>query len=161
MDLSKYLNAKNVRFLSVNSREEALKQLTDALASSHTIEEKEPFYRALIKREQLVSTGIGMGVALPHAKFPEYEDFFIAIGIQRGSEGIEWDSLDGSLVRIVLLIGGPDYKQNDYLKLLSQITAVIKDPQRRRGLYQAADEREVIQILKQKSDGVVENSTIH
>jgi len=71
----------------------------------------------MLEREKIVSTGIGMGVAIPHAKLTSVEDFFIAIGIL--SKGVQWNALDGGPVRLIFMIGGPDDKQTAYLQILS------------------------------------------
>ena len=62
-------------------------------------------------------TGIGIGVAIPHAKLEGYSDFFIAIGVQK-KKGIDWNALDGSDVKLIFMIGGPENKQTEYLKIL-------------------------------------------
>ena len=72
-----------------------------------------------VKREKIVSTGIGMGVAIPHAKLPSFDRFFLAVGLQKVKDGIDWDALDGAPVRLIFMIGGPANQQTDYLKILS------------------------------------------
>jgi PTS system nitrogen regulatory IIA component len=98
-------------------------------------------------REKIVSTGIGLGVAIPHAKMAGYDDFFIAIGIQEG-RGIEWYSLDGSHVHLIFMIGGPASRQTEYLNILSKLTLAIKDSERRQSLLKATSARQVIDLFK-------------
>ncbi len=62
-----------------------------------------------MEREKIVSTGIGMGVAIPTPKLNSVEDFFIAIAVL--THGVEWNALDGGPVRLIFMIGGPDDKQ--------------------------------------------------
>lgn len=146
-DISRYLNSKTVVFLEDTSRDAALKALVNILAKAKKLKNPDEYYEAILAREKIVSTGIGMGVAIPHAKLATYKDFFIAIGIQK-NEGIMWDSLDGAPVRLVFMIGGPDDKQTDYLKILSSLTAAIKDLDRRKELLVAQTPEQVIALFK-------------
>ncbi|MGE4573250.1 PTS sugar transporter subunit IIA [Parachlamydia sp.] len=128
--ISKYLDADLVTFLDVDTRDEALHTLVEMVHNAHLIKDKEAFYNAIIEREKIVSTGIGMGVAIPHAKLVSYDHFFVAIAILR--RGIDWNALDHAPVRIIFMIGGPDDKQTEYLQILSSLTLMLKDEQRRK-----------------------------
>ena len=145
--ISNYLDERLVVFLDVHTRNEALQKLVDVLNATGKLHDKESFYHAILEREKIVSTGIGIGVAIPHAKLSTYKDFFIAIGIQK-SQGIEWNALDGSPVRIIFMIGGPDNRQTQYLQILSQLTLSIKDEERRKKLLKARSAREVLEIFR-------------
>lgn len=144
--ISKYLNPKLVKHLDVNERDKALLSLVDLLDHEKKIVDKETFYQAILERERIVSTGIGMGVAVPHAKLGGYETFFIAIGIHQ--KGIPWDALDGVPVRLVFMIGGPDDKQTEYLQLLSRLTLAIKDEERRKKILQLSKPEDIIALFR-------------
>lgn len=128
--ITNYLDPNMVYFLNVDTRDDALKLMIDRIALTGKIVDKVPFYNAIVDREKIVSTGIGMGVAIPHAKLPGYDQFFIAIGILQ--KGIEWGAIDGAPVRIIFLIGGPDDKQTEYLQILSALTVSIKEEELRK-----------------------------
>lgn len=147
MSIADYLDDRQVVFLNVTSQEEAINDLIEALDSSHKLKEKEAFKQAILQREKLVSTGIGLGVAVPHAKLQGYDDFFIAIGIQSG-RGIEWNAIDGLPAHLIFMIGGPDNRQTEYLKILSRLTAAIKDPERRANLLKATSASQVIALFQ-------------
>lgn len=142
----KYLNANLVKRLDSNDRDGALRELVDLLDMKGKLHDKEAFYHAILEREKIVSTGIGMGVAVPHAKLSGYETFFIAIGIHH--KGIHWGALDGIPVRLVFLIGGPDDKQTEYLQLLSRLTLAIKDEERRKKILQLTHPEDIIALFK-------------
>lgn len=146
MAISNYLDERLVLFLDADSRDEALGALVEALDKAGKLHNKEGFYGAILEREKIVSTGIGIGVAIPHAKLAGYEDFFIAIGIQK-KRGLEWNALDGSQVRLIFMIGGPENKQTEYLKILSHLTVAIKDEERRKKLLKAALPRDVVHLF--------------
>lgn len=144
--ISKYLNPKLVLPLKVDDRDAALHALVDLLDSEGKLINKDSFYQAIVERERIVSTGIGMGVAVPHAKLSGYSTFFIAIGIHH--KGIPWDALDGVPVRLVFMIGGPDDKQTEYLQLLSRLTLAIKDEERRKKMLQLSRPEDIIALFK-------------
>lgn len=130
--ISDYLLPSLITFLDVESRDDAIKALVELIDKAGKLEDRSAFYHAIIERERIVSTGIGMGAAIPHAKLANYDDFFIALGILR--HGLEWNALDGAPVRLIFLIGGPDDKQTEYLQILSKLTHIIKDDKIRKKL---------------------------
>ncbi len=144
--ISKYLNPKLITFIHSTERNGALKELVELLDQQKRLEDSDAFYKAILEREKIVSTGIGMGVAVPHAKLPEYDTFFIAIGIHQ--QGIAWDALDGMPVRLIFMIGGPDDKQTEYLQLLSRLTLAIKDSDRRKKMLQLNNPKDMIALFK-------------
>jgi nitrogen PTS system EIIA component len=144
--ISKYLNPKLVKYLEVDDRDEALSSLVNLLDQEEKLLNKDTFYHAILERERIVSTGIGMGVAVPHAKLSGYSTFFIAIGLHQ--KGIPWDALDGIPVRLVFMIGGPDDKQTEYLQLLSRLTLAIKDEERRKKILQMNNPEDIIALFK-------------
>jgi PTS system nitrogen regulatory IIA component len=146
--ITDYLDPGLVAFLDVNTRDEAINALVTMIHQTGRLQDKYAFYEAIIEREKIVSTGIGMGTAIPHAKLASYEDFFIAIGILR--KGLDWNALDGSPVRIIFLIGGPDDKQTEYLQILSKLTQLIKDDQIRKKMLTLNSPEDMIKLLNNK-----------
>lgn len=146
MRIFQLLDSQLISFLDVETRDEAIDALIDLLDQSGKLPDKKKFRRAIFDREQLVSTGIGMGIAVPHAKLKEFSNFSIAIGIQQ-NKGLEWNALDTAPVRIIFMIAGPDNKQSEYLQILSQLTSAIKDINLRKALLKADSAREVLDLF--------------
>jgi nitrogen PTS system EIIA component len=144
--ISKFFDPQLTIFLNSNNRDESLFSLVEVLHQNGKVKNAQAFYQAIIDREKVVSTGIGMGVAIPHAKLADYDDFFIAIGIL--SKGIDWNALDGAPVRLIFMIGGPDDKQTEYLQILSKLTLAIKDEQRRKKLLTLNSPPDIIELFK-------------
>ena len=144
--VGRYLSEDLVSFLDVGGRDEALAALVEVIDAAGKLEDKDAFFQAILERESIVSTGIGMGVAIPHAKLPEYDDFFIAIGISR--QGLDWNSVDGAPVRLIFMIGGPDDRQTDYLQILSSLTMALKDDRTRKRLLHLTAPEEIIRVLE-------------
>lgn len=144
--LTKYMNDHLIAFLDVETRDEALAQLVNIVDQVGYLRNREDFYEAIVAREKIVSTGIGMGVAIPHAKLPHYKDFFIAVGILK--KGIDWSALDAGPVRLIFMIGGPDDRQTEYLQILSRLTVVIKDEEKRKKMLAAQSAENVMSLFK-------------
>jgi nitrogen PTS system EIIA component len=141
--ISDYLNRSFIEFLEASTRNEAIDALILMLDEAGKLPDRESFRKAIFDREELVSTGIGMGIAIPHAKLKGFKDFFIAVGIQQ-KKGIDWNAIDKAPVRLIFLIGGPDHRQSEYLKILSQLTVAIKDQNLRKELMYAASIDDVL-----------------
>lgn len=149
MRISDYLDADLIEFLDASSRDEAIEQMVDLLAKAGKLTGlagKEAFRQAIFQREGIVSTGIGMGVAVPHAKLKEFSDFFIAVGIQQ-KKGLDWNALDETPVRIIFMIGGPDNRQTEYLQILSLLTSALRDVDLRKELLKAQAATEVLDLF--------------
>lgn len=146
--ISDYLDVKNIAFLKSKNRNDAILELVDVLYKSKILKEKDSFYKKIIEREKIVSTGIGMGVAIPHAKINDYDDFFIALGIIK-SHKINWNSHDNIHVKIIFMIGGPEIKYNEYLHLLSKLTIIIEDDSLRKNILKASDKEDIIKLFRQ------------
>lgn len=146
MKFSEYLDPSLVTLLDATSRDEAIDTLIHLLEGEKKLPNKALFRKAIFHREDLVSTGIGMGVAIPHAKMDGLSDFFIAIGIQQ-KKGLEWNALDKAPVRLIFMIGGPENKQTEYLKILSQLTSAIREVELRKALLQATSKEDVLKLF--------------
>jgi len=146
--LADLIKKENVIFLNTDDMEDTIEILVENAFNSNEIKDKKLFITAVLEREELVSTGIGLGVALPHAKLSEIEDFFVIVGINKN--GIDWDAIDRNPVGIVFLIGGPekDDSQKEYLKIISKLMLLIKNKDRRLMLLNAESEQEIVNIFE-------------
>ncbi|MEI8366086.1 MAG: PTS sugar transporter subunit IIA [Parachlamydiaceae bacterium] len=145
--ISDYLDPHLIAFLDVASRDEAIKALIEIAYNAGKLRDKYAFYEAIIDREKIVSTGIGMGTAIPHAKLASYDNFFIVVGIL--NKGLDWNAIDGSPVRFIFLIGGPDDKQTEYLQILSGLTQAIKEDKIRKKMLTLKFPEDMIEVFKQ------------
>jgi len=146
--LSKCITSELIAFLDTDQRNDTIEALIERAAAAKKVGDLAGFRQAIHRREEVVSTGIGMGVAIPHAKVDTCPDFFIAIGIL--SKGVAWESLDQQPVRLVFLIGGPDDKPTEYLQLLSHLTMLMKDEEQRKQLLQLKTAEQVVDFFTEK-----------
>ena len=146
--LSDLIKKENVVFLETIDMVDTIEVLTENAINNQKIKDKESFKNAVLEREELVSTGIGLGVALPHTKSKDIEEFFIVIGINK--EGIDWDAIDRNPVGIVFLIGGPEAEdsQKEYLQIVSKLMLLIKNKERRISLLNSENAQEIAVIFE-------------
>ncbi len=146
MDISKYLSKDCILFIKdTHDRGRVLELLIEAAHTAGKVKDKLRFAEAIAARELIVSTGIGLGVAVPHAKLKTLDSFFIALGIIE--HGVDWESIDGQLVHIVFLIGGPEDNQKEYLHILAQIVQTVKDAEKREKLRNSRTPEQVLSLL--------------
>lgn len=141
-----YLNEDLISFFEAKDRDEATERLVDSADSKGLLQDRGLFLNAIFEREKIVSTGIGLGVAIPHAKLTNMDDFFIVIGCLK--YGVDWNAIDKAPVRLIFLIGGPDDKQTEYLQILSALTVAIKDDVRRKRILSAQSATEIMEVFK-------------
>ena len=133
-------------------KEDAIREIVCSLINAQKVNHKdiEGIMKALVKREQLGSTGIGKGVAVPHTK---HESITSLIGtVARSKKGIEFDSLDGEPVYIVFLLLSPNDSAGTHLAALERISTVIRNNDFRRFIREAGGKAEMIEIIKDMDD---------
>lgn len=122
-------------------------ELLDHLASIGTIspDAKGAVALAIKQREQSMSTGIGFGVAIPHAATPSIAEPVVAFG--RSAGGIEFNAIDGESVRLVVLMIIPAERRTAHLPMLSGISRLLQRKATREALQAAADVEGIVHIL--------------
>lgn len=136
--LSKLLSSDRVVFLDDVSKENALKTLCAVLASSPLVPNEEELQSAIFRREELMSTGIGFGVGVPHVRLSSVGDIVMALGIAR-SPLADYSSLDAVPVQIVCMVAAGSSQHPQYIRALSAISSRLKDDAVRKALVSATD----------------------
>ena len=131
--------------LESGSKKEALIELSRLLRGPGPDRFQREILRALEEREAQGSTGIGEGVAIPHAKLPGLSE--IRLAFARSPRGIEFESSDGGAVFLLVALIAPEGSVNQHLNLLARLSRVLKDPLTRRKLQVARDPAEVLRLL--------------
>jgi PTS system fructose-specific IIA component/PTS system nitrogen regulatory IIA component len=113
--------------LRAAEKRQAIREMVEALSDSGSIaaEDVESIVRAVMKREELGSTGIGKGVAVPHAKYPRLKKLIGTVG--RSVKGIEFSALDGQPVRLLFLLIWPPELPGQHIRALERTFAFLKD----------------------------------
>lgn len=146
--LSEMITKDRIIDLKTKTKQDVLKELVDVIATAPDVTDKNDFYISIMKREKIMSTGIGIGLAVPHVKIDSVKDFVMAIG--RRKDGIDFDSLDGKPVYLVIMIGANTEQRDDYLKVLAKISLLLKNPEFREKMINAVNPDEIIELLKDK-----------
>lgn len=141
-NLGEMISEDRVIDLKAETKEEALRELVALMAKSDCVTEKDALLRAILEREKTLSTGVGIGVAVPHAMIPEVTDFVIAIG--RSHKGIEFDALDEKPVLLIVMIAASARQsRGEYLKVLARLMQKLRNKEFRRRVMFAKSPREI------------------
>ena len=136
--------------LKAQAKEDVITELVDLLVISGGIKktEKNETLKKLQERESLGSTGIGKGIAIPHAKCPKVKKMVIAFGISK--TGLDFKSLDGEPTYIFLLLVAPGETPGPHLKALAKISRLLDDKFIRERLKAAKSSTELLKIIKEE-----------
>jgi PTS system nitrogen regulatory IIA component len=135
--------------LRSGSKRQLLQALADAAAQATGVESA-TILEALVQREKLGTTGLGEGIAIPHAKIPalaELTGFFVRLG-----KAVDFDALDGHPVDLVFLLLAPEAAGADHLKALARVARILRDQDLRRQIREAATASEVSSLLSGRGD---------
>jgi PTS system nitrogen regulatory IIA component len=138
--------------LKGKEKKEIIKELIDVLVQNRKIKEKdkEEVFKSVMEREKLGSTGVGLGIAIPHGRTAAVDKLIGALGIS--PEGVEFETLDGEPVHFVFLILSPLEATSDYLRAISRVARMFKDKFLREALKNVSSVEEVIKIIKQEDN---------
>jgi diadenylate cyclase len=123
--LARYLSPARIVTLRSRSKEGAIRELVASLSMSGTNASPEGVTRAIQDRERIVSSWIGPGIAIPHARLPDWEGIEVAVG--RSRRGVGWDSSDGNPVNLVFLIVSGEKDPDQHVLLLAEIARTLRD----------------------------------
>jgi fructose-specific phosphotransferase system IIA component len=147
MKISELINLNVISLeLNAETKDGVIYELADILHKDYRIENLKEFINELNKREELGSTGIGFGIAIPHAKTKYVVTPSLAFG--KSSKGVDYESLDGELAHIFFMIAMPEGGSNLHLKALSLLSRSLIHEEFRQALLNAKTKQEVLDILK-------------
>lgn len=137
--------------MKTTARWEAIGELVDVLVNAGKIreEERELVLESIKEREQTMSTGIGFGIAIPHASSDIVEEVVAAFG--RSTIGIEFDSLDGQPVFFIVLFVVPKDQFQTHLRTLAAIAKFLNDKAVRDELSRADDAGQILRVFESRS----------
>jgi len=124
MNLAEYLSPQRIVFLRNRSKAGALREMVDAVCRSTPELKRDKVLQAVLERERTVSSWIGPGIALPHARLPGLGTFLVALG--RSRAGIRFDSGDGQPVHLLVLILGNAQDVDGHIMLLADVARTVR-----------------------------------
>ncbi|MBW3596756.1 MAG: PTS sugar transporter subunit IIA [Planctomycetes bacterium] len=148
MKFADFINVDSIRAeLHAADKESVIREMVGALAEAGQVQEGdlESIIKAIMKREELGSTGIGRGVAVPHTKHPSVDRLVGTVAVS--ASGVEFNSLDGERVQLFFLLVSPPDRPGDHLRALENISRQLRDGMFCKFLKQAKTADEVRQLL--------------
>lgn len=146
MKLSKFCDESLISFeMQAKNKEEAIKELVDLVSGSNMIKDAEQLFADVKEREELVTTGVGYGVAFPHAKTKSAKGIVIAFG--RSSGGIDFDAMDHQPVHLFFLIAAPEDAIGAHLNVMARLSYLLKSEENRQTLMEAASPGDVMALI--------------
>ena len=124
---------------------EALNQCIDLMAKSGKIADVEKYRKGVFAREEEGTTGIGMGIAIPHCKSDAVTKAGLAAMVVK--DGVDFESLDGTPAKIIFLIAAPNTEDNVHLQVLSKLSVMLMDEQFTNSLINAGSVDEFLNII--------------
>ncbi|WHZ57111.1 PTS fructose transporter subunit IIABC [Metabacillus hrfriensis] len=134
--------------LHADSKTDVIDEIIESLDRAGKLKNKEEYKKAILAREEQSTTGIGEGIAIPHAKTSAVSVPAIAFG--RSAEGIDYESLDGQPAHLFFMIAASEGANNEHLQTLSRLSSFLMDPAFKKKLEDADSKAEVLAAIDQK-----------
>lgn len=153
MKFADFISPKSIKAeLKALTKEDAIRELVQSLLDAGDIDagQYDDIVAAIMKREELGSTGIGRGVAVPHTKHPSVQKLVGTVGVS--VEGVDFDSLDGEPVQLFFLLISPPERPGDHLRALENISRQLRDETFCRFLKQSKTPKDITQLLQEADD---------
>ncbi|MDA7662873.1 PTS sugar transporter subunit IIA [Pirellulaceae bacterium] len=156
MKFSEFVKPEAIRAeLAATDKDGVIRELVGALVESGQINaaEQDGIVKAIMKREELGSTGIGRGIAVPHTKHPSVEELVGTVGIS--VEGVDFQSLDGEKVQLFFLLISPPDRPGDHLRALENISRQLRDETFCRFLKNSKNSGDITELLEEADNNQV------
>ncbi|MCR9120040.1 MAG: PTS sugar transporter subunit IIA [bacterium] len=150
MKFCDFIKPESIRSeLTSDDKQSVIEELVEGLVEAGQIksEEKESVLASIMKREELGSTGIGRGVAVPHTKHASVDKLVGAVGVSQ--DGVDFDSLDGEKVFLFFLLISPPDRPGEHLRALENISRQLRDDTFCRFLKQSKTADDIQQLLEE------------
>lgn len=131
--------------LEQKGKADVLQELIGLMTAAERVKDPDGFTRAILDREAQRSSGIGRGVAIPHARNEAISQMSIALG--RSREGIDFEALDHAPVHLVFMLATPLNAGAEHLKALARLARILRHPEYRQAILDADTKEEIIQII--------------
>jgi len=147
VNLYEKLDASNVVLnIEGKRRTQIIEKIIQQLHHAGAAFDEEEALEKVLKREELGGTGIGFGVALPHARLNSAEDILVGLGISK--KGIDFEAMDGQPARLIFLVLAPEKEAETYLKVMARISRLMRKEEVREELLCCDIESDVASIIE-------------
>ncbi len=146
MKLSKFCDESLVDFnLKGNDKDVVIEELVELVSRSNMVKDRDQLLVDIRERENLVTTGVGYGVAFPHAKTRSVKG--IVIGFGRSPSGVEFDAMDHKPVHLFFLIAAPEDAIGAHLNVMARLSFLMKSEENRTRLQEASSPGDVLALM--------------
>ncbi len=145
MDYRNFLSLNRMKILETTDKENCLNELIELF--DNDICDKEELRKAVFYRESLMSTGIGLGIAIPHVRIAEVEKISVAFGIQKAGIA-DYEAIDNEPVKLVFMIIANKNQHKEHIKILSSLMAKLKEESAIEQVLDADTIEDIYEILK-------------
>ena len=146
MKLSKFCDENLIIFeLKATSKDAIIEELVDLASESPLVKDRDELLQDIMRREGMVTTGIGFGVAFPHAKTKATKGIIIAFG--RSENGIDFEAMDKKPVHVFFLIAAPEDAIGAHLNVMARLSFIMKSEENRQKLMTVNSPGELLSIL--------------
>lgn len=147
MMLSELMNEKLVLLdLKGKKKSEILEEMVECLWTVGGLERKEEFFSSILQREELESTAVGGGVAIPHGRSPSVKR--LSVVFARDKKGIDFQSLDNKPVHYIFMIAAPQDVRKEYLQAVAKVARLLRSELMRKRLMEVRTEKEIMNTIK-------------
>lgn len=149
MTIEDVVSPERIVFLNSETRTNVIKDLIPSLSDFSGMPDADELEVAFLQREEMMSTGIGMGIGVPHVRLPNIDSLVMAIGIH--ATGIsDYPAIDNEPVKIVAMIAAGASQHGEYIKLLAKVVSVLKSQETRAAILKSTSAEEIYEILCQE-----------
>jgi PTS system nitrogen regulatory IIA component len=138
--------------IKIKDKEALISEMVKRLEQLKKINNTTDIIEALLQREQLGSTGIGNGIALPHVKTANVKKLVGSLAVVNG--GVDFNSMDGNPVNLIFLVLSPADNNTAYLNAMANISRLFRDKMFRNNILEAKSSEEIINIIKEADNNI-------
>lgn len=141
-----FLSPDRVVLLDYVSKHDVLVMMSEVLAKAPQVKNSAELLDAILKREALMSTAVGRGIAIPHVRLSSVTDLVMAVGISK-RDILDFDAVDGNPVRLVFMIAAANNQHDYYLQTISHFSAKLRNEELKSSLLNSTDPMEIYALL--------------
>ena len=131
-----------------STKEQCINELVDLMDKTGNLNNKDEYKKAILAREELSTTGIGEGIAIPHGKTKAVKQASLAAAICKN--GVDYESLDGEPAKLFFMIAVPDNSDNLHLEVLARLSTILMDEKFRTSLINCSDKDQFLKLIDKK-----------
>ncbi len=151
MNLSDILTEKCICLdLKAQTKANVIREMAELAGKSGRVEDQEKLLEKLMARERIQTTGIGHGMAIPHATADGVKELVLALGISK--KGVDFESLDNKPVHLIFVLAGEPKLQTSFLSILSKISRFFRKESFRREVLTADSAEQIMKLIEEREE---------